>query len=178
MVKFFEGVESEPRLSALNQIEASTESSQTSEADIRKISQALKEQKFNVSLPIVCLTEEEDKYRLLTGLPIFEAATLAELPRIWVFLIAATKLDASEVIEQVLLQSKLNQAVFDLEDIQKFVDFINKAKESELTKIPGVKEKYAKLIQSKRPFDSPEDIKKLGPKRSLQWLQAYTQTFR
>jgi hypothetical protein len=178
MVKFFESTESEPRLIALNQIEVSNDSYETSKADARKVSQFLKDQKFNVSLPIVCLTEEEDRYHLLTGLAIFEAARLAEIPRIWVFLIAATKLDASNITEQFILESRLNQAIFDLEDLQKFANFINKAKESELVEIPGIKEKYAQLIQSKRPFNSPEDIKKLGSKRSLQWLQAYIQKSR
>jgi predicted DNA-binding helix-hairpin-helix protein len=178
MVDLLEKLESSPRLIALSQIEVPQNSFEAPKAspEIKRVVQSLREQKFNVSLPIVCITEEEDKYRLLTGLQIFEAAKLADLPRLWVFLIAETKSESAKILEQASLQSKLNQAVIDLQDVQKFVDFLNKAKEVELTKIPGIKEKSAKRIQSKRPFKSAEDLKKLGPKQSIKWLHTYLQS--
>jgi hypothetical protein len=177
MVKFFEGEKTQPWLMPVHQIESDQGNSAQFKSEIKKVSESLQEQKFNVSLPVVCLTEEEDKYQLLTGLPILEAAKLAELPRMWVFLIAETKPNALKMIGDFTLQSKLNQALPDQQDIQKFIDFLNRSTESELIKrISGVGKQYAKLIHSQRPFQSQEDLKKLGPKRSLQWLQAYGQS--
>ena len=177
MVKFFEGEKTQPQLMPVHQIESDQGKSVQFKSEIKKVSKSLQDQKFNLSLPVVCLTEEEDKYQLLTGLPILEAARLAELPRMWVFLIAETKPDALKIIGDFTLQSKLNQALPDQQDIQKFIDFLDKATETELVKqISGVGKQYAKLIHSSRPFRSPEDLKKLGPKRSLQWLQAYSQS--
>lgn len=124
-------------------------------------------------VPFVCITDEEDKYHLLTGLPIYEAAVLAGVDRIWVFLIAAKKPEAEKFIEQALLQSKLNDRVIDPQDVTEFLEFINN-KKADLTQINGIGEKYAKLISGKRPYASQEDMQnKLGAKRSLNWLKAY-----
>lgn len=142
---------------------------------VEKIAAQMKEQRFNLALPIVCLTEEEDKYQLLTGLSIYEAAVAAELERIWVFLIADKQPEAEKAIKQFLWQSKLNERVIIPEDVTEFLEFLNDAK-SDLTLIPGVKDGYAKLIRDKRPYSSQEDMqKKLGVKRSLNWLRAYKQ---
>ncbi len=138
-----------------------------------KIIKSLNDWGFNLSLPIVCLTQEEERYRLLTGLPIYKAAKEAGLKQIWVLLIAQEASTAEEVIEQVQLQSKLNEKLIEPEDLDEFLEFLN-AKESDLTSIPGIKEGYAKLIQEKRPFDSIDEMKqKLGPKRSMNWFKAY-----
>lgn len=100
----------------------------------------------------------------------------AGIDRMWVFIIASEKQDAEKAIEQALLQTKLNDRIIEPQDITDFLEFINNAK-SDLTKIPGVKDGYAKLISSKRPYTSQEDIqKKLGAKRSLNWLKAYKQS--
>ncbi|WP_414584227.1 hypothetical protein [Scytonema sp. PCC 10023] len=175
MVKLYKGIESQPSLLVLNQIEVAQKTSGTSKSVINKVSENLKESGFNLSLPIVCITDEEDKYHLLTGLAIYEAAVAAGLERIWVFLIAAKQADADKVIEQALLQSKLNERIIEAQDITEFLEFINN-KKSDLTSIPGVKSGYAKLISDNRPYSSQEDIqKKLGAKRSLNWLRAYKQ---
>ncbi|MEG4944968.1 hypothetical protein [Microcoleus sp. F4-D5] len=176
MVKFYKGIESKPSLVVLNQIEVSQEQSGTSKSDLKKVSQSLKAWEFNFALPIVCITDEEDKYHLLTGLPIYEAAVEAELERIWVFLIAAKQPEAEAAIEQAILQSKLNERVVEPQDVTDFLDFINNPK-SDLTSIPGVKDGYAKLIRDKRVYSSLEDMqKKLGAKRGLNWLRAYKQS--
>jgi hypothetical protein len=175
MVKFYKGIQSQPCLVVLNQIEISQEKSGTSKSDLKKVSESFKVWEFNFALPIVCITDEEDKYHLLTGLPIYEAAVEAELERIWVFLIAAKQPEAESAIEQAVLQSKLNQRVVEPQDVTDFLDFINNPK-SDLTLIPGVKDGYAKLIKEKRSYTSLEDMqKKLGAKRSLNWLRAYKQ---
>ena len=97
------------------------------------------------------------------------------IEQIWVFLIAAQQPDAEKAIEQVILQSKLNERIIEPQDISKFLEFIND-KQSNLTLIPGVKDGYAKLISNNRPYTSQEDMqKKLGAKRSLNWLRAYKQ---
>ena len=176
MVKFYKGIQSQPSLVVLNQIDVSQEQSGTSKSDLKKVSESLKVWEFNLALPIVCITDEEDKYHLLTGLPIYEAAVEAELERIWVFLIAAKQPEAELAIEQAVLQSKLNQRVVEPQDVTDFLDFINNSK-SDLTSIPGVKDGYAKLIRDKRVYSSLEDMqKKLGAKRGLNWLRAYKQS--
>jgi hypothetical protein len=176
MVKFYTGIESQPSLVVLNQIKVSQEKSGISKSDLKKVSESLKVWEFNLALPIVCITDEEDKYHLLTGLPIYEAAVEAELERIWVFLIAAKQPEAEKAIEQAVLQSKLNERVVEPQDVTDFLDFINNPK-SDLTSIPGVKDGYAKLIRDKRVYISLEDIqKKLGAKRGLNWLRAYKQS--
>jgi hypothetical protein len=175
MTKLYKGIETKPSLVVLNQIEVTQESSGTSRPILKNVSENLKEQGFNFVLPIACITDEEDKYHLLTGLPIYEAAVAAGLERIWVFIIAAKQPDAERVIEQALLQSKLNERVLEPQDVTEFLEFIND-KKSDLTVIPGVKEGYAKLIKDNRSYTSLEDMqKKLGTKRSLNWLRAYKQ---
>lgn len=176
MVNFYKKIESQPSFVVLNQIEISQENSGTSTSIIKKVSQSLTDWNFNLSLPIVCLTDEEDKYHLLTGLPIYEAGKAANLVRMWVFVIAAKQPEAESVIEQAVLQSKLNERVVEPQDITDFLDFINNPK-SDLTSIPGVKDGYAKLIRDKRVYSSLEDMqKKLGAKRGLNWLRAYKQS--
>ena len=176
MVNFYKKIESQPSFLVLNQIEISQENSGTSTSIIKKVSQSLIDWNFNLSLPIVCLTDEEDKYHLLTGLPIYEAGKAANLVRMWVFVIAAKQPEAEKAIEQAVLQSKLNQRVVEPQDVTDFLDFINNPK-SDLTSIPGVKDGYAKLIRDKRVYSSLEDMqKKLGAKRGLNWLRAYKQS--
>ena len=173
MVKLYKNIESQPSLVVLHQIEVSQQTSGISKSIINKISENLKEWGFNFSLPIVCTTDEEDKYRLLTGLAIYESAVSAGLERIWVFLIASKQSDAEQAIEQAFLQSKVNEGIIEHHDISEFLEFINN-KKSDLTSIPGIKFGYAKLISDHRPFDSQEKMQKLlGPKRSLNWVRAY-----
>ncbi|MEG4085733.1 hypothetical protein [Microcoleus sp. POL10_C6] len=176
MVNFYKKIESQPSFVVLNQIEIAQENSGTSTSIIKKVSQSLTDWNFNLSLPIVCLTDEEDKYHLLTGLPIYEAGKAANLVRMWVFVIAAKQPEAEKAIEQAVLQSKLNERVVEPQDVTDFLDFINNPK-SDLTSIPGVKDGYAKLIRDKRVYSSLEDMqKKLGAKRGLNWLRAYKQS--
>lgn len=175
MTKIYKGIETKPGLVVLNQIEVAQESSGTSQSTLKKVSENLKEQGFNFALPIACITDEEDKYHLLSGLPIYEAAVAAGLERIWLFIIAAKQPDAERVIEQALLQSKLNERVVEPQDVTEFLEFIND-KKSDLTVIPGVKEGYAKQIKEKGDYTSLEDMQnKLGAKRPLNWLRAYKQ---
>lgn len=175
MVKFFEGEKTQPRLMPVHQIEVEEESHIQFLSEIRDISQSLRERKFNMALPLVCLTEEEDHYQLLTGRPILEAAKLAGLTRIWVFLIAEVRSNALILARDFPLQAKMNQPLANQQIVEEFICFLNQATEADLVcRISGVGSQYAKLIQSKRPFKSQDDLKKLGPKRSLQWLQAYS----
>ncbi len=175
MVKFYQGIESKPSLVVLNQIEVIQKYSQTPKKSLNQISDNLKEWGFNLSLPIVSTTEKEDSYRLLSGFPIYEAAINAGIDRIWVFLIAASQEDAVKAVEQATIQSKFNEMVIEPVDIEKFLEFINN-KKSDLTIVPGIKNGYAKQIASNRPYSSQEDMqKKLGEKRSLNWLRAYKQ---
>lgn len=173
MVKIYQGIESKPSLVTLNNIEVTQEKSNLRKGEIDKIVQSLKDHGYNLFLPVVCLTEEEDKYHLLTGLPIYEAAKVAELERIWVFLIAQKQSEAQKIVGDSLSQSKFNEAVVEPLDIQAFLVFINNS-DSELTAISGIGNKYAQLIASHRPYETPEQMQKaLGAKRSLKWVQSY-----
>ena len=176
MVKLYKDIENQPVFLVLNEIEVAQKNSDTSKSDLQKISEHLKKFGCNFSLPIVCITDEEDKYHLLTGLPIYESAVLAGIDRMWFFLIAEKQPEAEKYIEQAVSQSKLNDRVIEPQDLTDFLEFINN-KNSDLTnKIPRVKDGYAKLISGKRPYTSQEDMqKKLGAKRSLNWLKAYKQ---
>ena len=175
MTKIYKGIETKPSLVVLNQIEVAQESSGTSQSILKKVSENLKKQGFNFALPIACITDKEDNYHLLSGLPIYEAAVVAGLERIWVFLIAAKQPEAEKAVEQALLQSKLNERVVEPQDVTEFLKFLND-KNSDFTLIPGVKKGYAKLIKDNRSYTSLEDMqKKLGAKRSLNWLRAYKQ---
>lgn len=141
--------------------------------DLSKVSESLSSLKYNLALPIVCLSEEEDKFVLLTGFPIYESAKKSGLEQIWVLLIADKKNEAGKLIQQFNLQSKLNEIVIDSEDFTDFLDFLNNPT-SPLTDIRGIGEKYSQKIVSKRPYKSGEDIQKqLGSKQSLKWLTAY-----
>lgn len=111
MAELYDEIESRPYLLYLNQINIPEESSELSEAEIKKIAEGLRNRRVNFALPLVCLTDEEDQYQLLTGLPIYKAAEVAEVQKIWVFLIAAKQPEAEEAVEQALLQSKHNQRV-------------------------------------------------------------------
>ena len=140
---------------------------------LSEVSDSLKNWKFNLAFPIVCLSDDEDKFILLTGLPIYEAAKKAELEQIWVSLISEKQSEAEKVIEQLTLQSKLNDKVIGSQDIKDFLNFLNNAK-SPLTKIRGIGDKYAKKIKENGPYQSQEVMqKKLGQKLSMNWFNAY-----
>ena len=171
-------IESKPYLISLNQIEVFQKNSGTSECTLEKISNCWKNEfKCNFALPLVCLTDKEDTYHLLTGLAIYEAAKFAHIEQIWVFIIASKQAEIGKAIEQVTLQSKLNQRVIEPSDVADFLSFLNNSDRSTLMSVPGIKDGYAKLILDNRKFskyNSLEDIQhRLGVKRTLNWLKAY-----
>ena len=174
MVKFFEDVESSPRLISVNQILTSDLVATFSKSDINNAAESMRQHGKNFAFPTVCMTEDEDSYDLITGLPILEAAKLAGLSRVWVLLLAVKKPEASELIDHLLLQRELNQVVFKLSDIDVFIRFLDQAKESDLIQVSGIKEKTAERIISKRPFNSLDDLKKLGNKQPWRWLKSYS----
>jgi hypothetical protein len=178
MVESIRDIETKPYLVALNEI-IIPESSYLSfsKADLKHIevtTEDLKSWKCNFSLPIVCLAEDERKYHLLTGLPIYKASADAELQRIWFFLIASQRSEAEEVVEQILRQSYLNKRVITEVDIEKFLAFINN-KSSVLTKISGIGPKFAQKIAAKRPYKTKEQFQEQhGKQQSLKWINAFT----
>ena len=175
MPDLYKGIECKPYLISLNQIEVFQKDSGTSVCMLEKISSSWKNEfNCNFALPLVCLTDREDTYHLLTGLAIYEAAKLANIEQIWVFIIAAQQTVIGKAIEQVTLQSKLNQRVIEPSDVEDFLSFLNNSDKSTLMSIPGIKDGYAKLILDNRKYDSLEDLKhRLGVKRTLKWLKAY-----
>jgi DNA uptake protein ComE-like DNA-binding protein len=178
MSEFYE-IETRPYLLYLNQIDVPEIGSELQNSDTKKIADGLAEHQVNFALPIACLTDEEDQYQLLTGLPIYQAAEAADVRKIWVFLIAAKPPEAEKALEQALLQLKHNQRVGETQDesadAKDFLEFINDAA-SDLTKISGIQEKTANKIAVKRPYTSLEDMQnKHGSKNPLKWLNAYQQ---
>ncbi|AFZ16384.1 hypothetical protein [Allocoleopsis franciscana] len=189
MAELYDELETRPYLLYLNQINLPEVSSEISEVEIKNIAEGLEKKGVNFSLPLVCPTEEEDQYQLLTGLPIYKAAEVAGVQKIWVFLIAAKQPEAEDAVEQALLQSKHNERVGkpnikekvaepkdEIHDVKEFLDFINDTK-SDLTSIPGIGIKSVPKIVGKRPYTSIEEMqKKLGSKAPLKkWLKAYRQ---
>ena len=169
------GLNSKPSLAYLNQIVVAPQTSGVSPKVLKAISDSMRNWDINFVLPIVCLTDQEDSYQLLTGLPIYEAAKAAELEKIWVFLIAEKHSEAQKVTTQVSLQSKLNESIVSDDIKEKFIIFLDTAKIDELTQLNGIKDKYARLIIEKRPYKSSKDLEKLGKKRPENWLKAYCQ---
>ncbi|MGJ3249637.1 MAG: hypothetical protein ACFE0J_00690 [Elainellaceae cyanobacterium] len=166
-------VESGHGLVYLSQIVEPDAISDIPESLVKKIAKSLDDWGFNLSLPVVCLTEEEEKYQLITGLPIYRAAKESGIKQIWVLLIAQKSSEVEEAVKQVQLQSSLNERIVESGNLDKFMDFLNDSK-SPLTSIPGIKEGYARLIKAKRPFTSVDEMRrKLGPKRSINWFRSY-----
>lgn len=164
---------SKPSLAFLNQIKAPQKSSSTSPKDLKLMSDAMRDWDLNFALPVVCLTEQEDTYQLLTGLPIYEAAKAANLDKIWVFLVAKSYTEAQAATLQASFQSKLNEGIVSGDVIEQFVIFLDTAGTGELTQLKGIKDGYAQLIIEKRPYKTSEDLDKLGKKRPVSWLKAY-----
>ena len=181
MSELYDEIETRPYLLYLNQIKIPEVGLELPETEIKKIAEGLGKKGVNFALPLVCITEEEDQYQLLTGLPIYKAAESANIQKIWVFLIAAKQPEAEEAVEQALFQSKHNQRVGETQDepsiSQKdFLEFVNDEK-SNLTLIPGIGKKSTIRIVENRPYTSLEDMQnKLGSKTPLKkWIKAYQQ---
>ncbi len=139
----------------------------------QEVADGLAEWGFNFALPIICLTSEEDKYQLLTGIGIYEAALTSGINKIWAILINRSKLEAEKAVKQAILQSQLNNYIIDREDIADFLYFLNNEKSS-LTSVRGIGNKYAEKIKANRPYISQEDMhNKLGNKLPLNWLRSY-----
>lgn len=177
MLKSETKIETQPGVVFLSQIIAPQGASLTAEEkkEMKEISQSLKQWEVNLSLPLLCLSNQEDKYHLLTGVKIYQSAVESGLDKIWAVLISAKKTEAQKAVEQFILQSKVNEKVVDNEDITEFLNFLNTAKKPELMAIPGIKDGYATKIMGKRPFNSEKDLKKLGDKQPWIWLKAFGQ---
>lgn len=170
-------VQTRPYLLALNQIQVATDTSSKgaiSQKILDKVVEGLRVQKCNLILPMACLSEaDNDQYLLLTGLPIVEAAKAAGLQQLWVLLIAAPKAEALKILEQQAILVKFNETVVEPQDFSDFINFLNN-KKSELTKVPGIGEKTAEKIAAQRPYADWQDVqRKLGTKRSLNWVRAF-----
>lgn len=166
---------SKPGVVFLSQIIISEVPSEISSKDLKKVSSSLLEWGFNLTLPLLCLSEDEDKYHLLSGYSIYEAALASEVKQIWAILLAVQKEEALKAVEQLALQSKLNLSVIDSDAIDSFLNFIND-KTSALTSISGIGEGYAKKIVDNGPYKTIAELQaKLGSKRPLSWIRAYQQ---
>jgi DNA uptake protein ComE-like DNA-binding protein len=169
------GVETKPYVLSLNKIEIAQDNSGITKKTLNKIADILKADGSNAILPIACLAEELDKYQLLTGLGIYEAAKAAGLKEIWVFLIAEQQTEAKKWLAQANEFVKLNQVVVDSTDVSEFLEFINN-KDSDLTSVKGIGTVLAEQIVKNRPYKSLENFKdKFGQKRPLNWIRNFQQ---
>jgi hypothetical protein len=169
-------VETKPYTLSFNQIKPITVNSGTPQKVLDEVAKNLKDRKFNSVLPIACLTDKEDEYQLLTGLPIYEAAKSAGLKEIWVFLVAAPQTEASRWIEPNRMLSKLNETVVEPQNVTDFLNFVNSKSNSEMTSIKGIGAKMAQKIIDGRSYKSLEDLQdKFGQKRPLNWIRAFQQ---
>jgi DNA uptake protein ComE-like DNA-binding protein len=166
-------VETKPYILFLNQIKVVQEHSDTPLKNLKQATAFLQTLGVNTVLPMVCLTDQEDQYQLLTGLPIYAAAKSAGLEKIWAFVIAAQPHAANQALEQWLFLSKLNNTVIEPQDIDKFLTFIN-SKKSVLTEIAGIGDKMADKIIAGRPYESLAAAQQqLGDKRIINWIRAF-----
>jgi hypothetical protein len=124
-------------------------------------------------LPIACTTEHEDKYHLLTGFDIYNAAKNSGLEQLWVFVIAVSKAESGEWLELHSLMSKLNDTLIEPTDINRFLEFVN-AQKSDVTLVPGIGRVMANKIAQNRPYKDLTHLQsKLGKKRVVNWIRAY-----
>jgi len=143
MAREMVSVETRPYTLSLNQIKGIEVNSGTPTNVFNKVTNNLKKRGFNSVLPIACLTDNEDEYHLLTGLPIYEAAKSAGLRKIWVFLVAAPQVEATQWVEQNQMLSKLNETVIESQNVTDFLKFLNE-KNSDLTSVTDIAPKYRK----------------------------------
>jgi len=175
MAREMVSVETKPYTLSINQIKNITVSSGTPKNVLNKLTDNLKERGLNSVLPVACLTDNEDEYQLLTGLPIYEAAKYAGLRKIWVFLVAAPRAEASRWVEQNQMLLRLNEIVIEPQNVTDFLKFINDSN-SDLVSIKGIGPKIAKKIIDNRSYESLEDVqKKFGQKRPLNWIRNFQQ---
>jgi hypothetical protein len=175
MAREMVSVETRPYTLHLNQIKKMEVNSGTPKNVLNRVTDNLKERGFNSVLPIACLSNNEDEYHLLTGLPIYEAAKSAGLREIWVFLVAAPQTEASIWVEQNQMLSKLNETVVEPQNVTDFLNFINDS-HSDLISVKGIGPKIAQKIIDNRSYDSLENLqKKFGRKRPLNWIRAFQQ---
>lgn len=174
-------IKTQPYLLSMSQIEVAGENLSTSnDKVIGKISKKLKNIEFNLVLPIACVTKEEGKYHLLTGIDIYKAAKVAGLKEFWVFLLAPSlSIESKEIFEQVLVLSKLNEVAIESEDSADFLAFLNTETEDKLRSFKiGLGPKTAPKIVKNRTYSSLNEVQeKFGAKKVLRWLRAYKQKY-
>ncbi len=179
MGKIRESIKTQPYLLSMSQIEVVEENTNASnDKVIGKMSENLKDAQINFVLPVAYVTEQEDKYRLLTGGNIYEAAKLAGLKELWVFLISPSQpVESKKVFEQVLTLSKLNEIAIEPEDIDDFLVLLNTRTISELRSLKiGIGPKTAPKIIENRSYSALSEVQgKFGAKRVLRWLRTYKQ---
>jgi len=171
MAKFTDYVQTKPYFIPLKDIITDGLKSDVSKKTLEKLAESLKE--TNLVLPIVCLSDQEDHYPLLAGLPIIEAAKIAGVKEMWVMLIAKPKADALKMLHSLPDLLKVNDMFVDDQMKQDFMAILND-KAFNLTTIKGIKEKTAEKIIKSRPYKTWEDVEKTNGKRTpLKWLQNY-----
>ncbi len=171
MAKFTDYVQTKPYFIPLDHIITGDLKSGVSKKTLEKLSENLKE--TSVVLPIVCISDKEEQYPLLAGLPIIEAAEKAGLKEIWVMLIAKPKADALKMLHLLPDLLKVNDMFVDDQMKQDFMAILND-KAFDLTTIKGIKTKTADKIIKSRPYKTWEDVEKTNGKRTpLKWLQNY-----
>jgi hypothetical protein len=167
-------LETKPYQLNLEQIEIPAgQVSGLSKKALKDLTATLKEIQASAVLPIACMTDDEEKYHLLTGFDIYEAAKAAELTQIWVFVIAASQTEVGQWMAAHSILSKLNDSLIEPSDVDRFITLLND-KKADITIVPGIGNMTADKIAAARPYENLADVQsKLGKKRPLNWIRAY-----
>jgi DNA uptake protein ComE-like DNA-binding protein len=180
MGKIRDSIKTQPYLLSMSQIEVvDNKVNASNEKVISKVSKLLQNMECNLVLPIACLTETEDKYRLLTGVNIYEAAKVAGFKELWVFLISSQFVKSKPVIEQVVSLSKLNDIAIESTSVADFLVVLNNETISKLCSLKiGIGPKTAPKIVENRSYSTLNELQdKFGEKRVVAWLRTYKQKY-
>lgn len=80
-----------------------------STSDVQKVKKSITELGFNLAVPLVCLTNEEDKYQAVTGSAIGKAFGEAKInDNLWATVVPTSKPSASILANDYIQQSTLN----------------------------------------------------------------------
>ena len=79
------------------------------ESEINLAAKSMKELQMNLSTPLCCLTKQDEKYHLLSGEPLLEAARRAGLGRIQVMVLATTPEYAAHFVKDFEVQNRVSR---------------------------------------------------------------------
>lgn len=108
VVSFYTGITNESIKVRPQSVEI-THRDTVSNSDIEKVKKSIAELGFNLALPLICLTNEEDKYSAVTGSAIYKAFSRAKMQdNLWTTVLPMSKTNTSTLANDYVQQSILN----------------------------------------------------------------------